>query len=204
MKINKYELLKNDDYNIYLDNGEVITISGKVITDNELLLKKDIDKGLYDKLHIDNTINNLYKAAIKYINIRLRSIKEIKDYLLKKESNIEIVDRVISKLIHDKYLDDDTFTKAFIKDKLRFTKMGDYKIRKELERLGVNSLIIEENIVCIDSSLLEDKIKKIIDKEIKVNKKYQGINLRNKIYNHLLSQGYSSQIVQKVINTYNF
>lgn len=40
MKIDRYELVKNNIYNVYLSNGEVLTLDENVITDNELLLKK--------------------------------------------------------------------------------------------------------------------------------------------------------------------
>ena len=43
MKIDRYELVKNNIYNVYLSNGEVLTLDENVITDNELLLKKEID-----------------------------------------------------------------------------------------------------------------------------------------------------------------
>lgn len=204
MKIIKYEFTKKNNYNIYLDNGEVITLKESVITENELLLKKEINEELYNKLIIDNRIYELYEVAIKYINVRLRSIKEIKDYLLKKEKDTNIVNIVCNRLIKNGYLDDEIFTGAYIKDKLNFTTMGDYKLKKELERLGVESNIIEEHLSNIDNNLLEERIKKIIDKDIRTNKKYSGINLKNKIYNHLLSQGYSSSIVINIINTYDF
>ncbi len=204
MKIIKYERNKKNNYNVYLDNGEIITLNENVITENELLLKKEIDKELYDKLNIDNKIYELYEISIKYINVRLRSIKEIKAYLQKKEKDIDIVNRVCDKLIKNKFLNDEIFTKAFIKDKLNFTTMGDYKIRKELERLGIDNIIIEENISNIDNNLLEERIRKIIDKDIRINKKYSGVNLKNKIYNHLLSQGYSQSIIINIINTYDF
>ena len=204
MKILKYEKEKKNNYNIYLDNGEVITLNENVITENELLLKKEIDNRLYSKLNIDNKIYELYESAIKYIGIRLRSIKEIKEYLIKKENDVEIINRVCNKLLESNYLDDERFTKAYIKDKLNFTTMGDYKIRKELERFGIDSTIIEDNISNIDNSLLETKMKKIIEKDIRTNKKYSGVNLKNKIYNHLLSQGYSQSKVINIINTYNF
>ena len=54
MKIDRYELVKNNIYNVYLSNGEVLTLDENVITDNELLLKKEIDTTLYNKLKSDN------------------------------------------------------------------------------------------------------------------------------------------------------
>lgn len=204
MKIEKYELTKKNTYNVYLSNGEVLELNGKVITDNELLIKKDIDNELYDKLKRDNTICMLMDTSVKYIDRRLRSINELRDYLKNKEEDTIIIEEVIDKLIDYKYLDDDRFTKAFIKDKLNFTNWGDYKIKNELKRLGVNEEIIYNNISNIDDNIYYERINKIIDKDISINKKYSGIKLKNKIYNHLLTLGYSKEKVISIINNYNF
>ena len=191
MRIEKYELTKKNIYNVYLSNGEVLELNGKVITDNELLIKKDIDNELYDKLKRDNTICILVDTSVKYIDRRLRSINELRDYLKNKEEDTIIIEEVIDKLIDYKYLDDDRFTKAFIKDKLNFTNWGDYKIKNELKRLGVNEEIIYNNMTSIDDNIFYERINKIIDKDISINKKYSGIKLKNKIYNNLLNLGYS-------------
>lgn len=204
MKIEKYELTKKNIYNVYLSNGEVLELNGKVITDNELLIKKDIDNELYDKLKRDNTICMLMDTSVKYIDRRLRSINELRDYLKNKEEDTIIIEEVIDKLINYKYLDDDRFTKAFIKDKLNFTNWGDYKIKNELKRLGVNEEIIYNNISNVDDNIYYERINKIIDKDISINKKYSGIKLKNKIYNHLLTLGYSKEKVISIINNYNF
>lgn len=204
MKIEKYEYTKKNTYNIYLSNGEVITLNEKVITNNELLLKKEIDNNLYDKLMYENSICEAEEKAIKYISIRLRSIKEIKDYLVKNNYPKEVIDKAVDNLIKNKYLDDNVFTKAYIKDKLSFTTKGDYKIKMELINLGIEQSIIEENMSLIDDEIITNKIKKIIDKDIRTNKKYNGQELRNKIYNHLVTQGYSKEKVINIINTYNF
>ena len=204
MKIEKYELTKKNIYNVYLSNGEVLELNGKVITDNELLIKKDIDNELYNKLKRDNTICILVDTSIKYIDRRLRSINELRDYLKNKEEDTIIIEEVIDKLIDYKYLDDDRFTKAFIKDKLNFTNWGDYKIKNELKRLGVNEEIIYNNMTSIDDNIYYERISKIIDKDISTNKKYNGIKLKNKIYNHLLTLGYSKEKVISIINNYNF
>lgn len=204
MEIVKYELMKKNIYNVYLSNGEVLELDESVITNNELLLKKRIDNDLYDKLKRDNKICILVNASIKYINVRLRSIKEIKDYLLKKEEDTDLIDEVISRLIKMGYLDDRRFTEAYIKDKLNFTSWGDYKIINELNKLGISSLDIEDNIDLLNDDILNERMRKIIDKDIRTNKKYSGLKLKNKIYNHLLTSGYSKEKVISLINSYDF
>lgn len=204
MEIVKYELTKKNIYNVYLSNGEVLELDESVITNNELLLKKRIDNDLYDKLKRDNKICILVNASIKYINVRLRSIKEIKDYLLKKEDDTDLIDEVISRLMKMGYLDDRRFTEAYIKDKLNFTSWGDYKIINELNKLGISSLDIENNIDLLNDDILNERMRKIIDKDIRTNKKYSGLKLKNKIYNHLLTSGYSKEKVISLINSYDF
>ena len=204
MEIVKYELMKKNIYNVYLSNGEVLELDESVITNNELLLKKRIDNDLYDKLKRDNKICILVNASIKYINVRLRSIKEIKDYLLKKEEDTDLIDEVISRLIKMGYLDDRRFTEAYIKDKLNFTSWGDYKIINELNKLGISSLDIEDNTDLLNDDILNERMRKIIDKDIRTNKKYSGLKLKNKIYNHLLTSGYSKEKVISLINSYDF
>lgn len=204
MKIEKYELTKNNNYNVYLSNGEVLTLNERVITENELLLKKEINKELYEKLNHDNQIYELIKKCIKYIEVRLRSTKEIRDYLIKKDISIDIVEECIEKLIKLDYINDERFAKAYIKDKINFTQKGDYKIKKELQLLEIPKEIIDDNINNIDRNIIEEKIKKIIEKDIKNNKKYSGNILKNKIYNHLVNQGFSKNIVIEIINTYDF
>lgn len=204
MKIERYELVKNDKYNVFLSNGEVLTLPENVITENELLLKKELSQDLYEKVNRDSLIYDLVSVAIKYISIRLRSISEIKAYLSKKNSDKDLIESATKKLIALGYLDDERFTQAFIKDKLNFTTMGDYKIRMELQKLGVDSQIIESNISSIDDDVITQRMEKVIAKDLKTNKKLTGNNLKNKIYNHLLNQGYSKEKVITVINKYSF
>lgn len=204
MHIEKYELTKKNKYNIYLSNGEVITLDERVITENELLLKKELNRELYDKVVNENKVYEMMDTSIKYIGVRLRSIKEIKDYLNKKYEENELIELAVTKLINLGYLNDDIFAKAFIKDKFKFTSMGDYKIKMELEHLGVSYDIIENNISIIDDKSLEDKMKKQIDKMLRTNKKYTGQILKNKIYTHLVSAGFSKDKVLTILNAYDF
>lgn len=204
MEILKYEKSKKSYYNVFLDSGEVLTLDERVITENELLLTKNIDINLYHKLIFDNRVYELIDLATGYIEVRLRSISEMREYLKKKEDNLDIINKAIDRLISLGYLDDDHFTKAYIKDKLAFTSFGDYKIRMELQRLGIDNNIIENNLYLIDDDILDKKMRKIIERDLRANKKYKGLSLKSKIYNHLLSSGFSKEKVIPVINEYSF
>lgn len=202
MKIDKYEKTGKDKYRLFLDNGEVIDTYDNVILKNNLLLKKIIDQDTYNQIFLDNTIEENYLNAFKYISLRKRSIKEIKDYLSRKNTTNETIDEVIKRLTKEKLLNDEEFTQAFIKDKLKFTTMGEYKIINELKKHQISSDIIEKYSYLMSEDILTEKIIKLVDKQIKSNHKYDNYKLRNKIYNNLMNLGYSSNLIVQVLNNY--
>ena len=202
MKIVKYEKKGNSQYKIYLENGNKIDLYEDVIIKNNLLYKKEIDVELLSKLDLDNKKEDIYNKCVKYISVRIRSIHEIKEYLIKKGIDLDQIGIIIEKLIKNNLLNDDIFTKAFINDKLNFTTMGPYKIEQELKNHKIDSNIINKYLYNIDDSVIDNKINKQIIKLMKSSKK--KVNLRNKIYMNLLNLGYSNEMILRNINNYEF
>ena len=203
MKIDKYEKIGVDKYRLFLSNGEVIDTYDNVILDNELLLKKELDNYLYTKILTDTHIYDIYNMALKYIKVRLRSTKEIKDYLIRKKIESEDIDLVIDKLTKTNNLNDDYFSKCFIKDKFRFTSWGPYRIKQELKKLGIDDEIINKNINIITKEEIDEKINKLINKQINSNhNKLDDYKLKNKIYTNLVKLGYEASEVINILNNY--
>ena len=200
MKIEKYEKIGTNKYRLYLSNGEVIDTYDDVILKNELLLKKELTNKEYNQILIETNLSEYYNSCIRYISIRLRSTKEIKDYLTKKKVSNEDIEIIIDKLTKNKLLDDNHFTECFIKDKLNFTTMGEYKIINELKKHNISNDIINNHSYLWSEDIMIPKIEKLVDKQINSNKKLDKYKLRNKIYYYLLNQGYSTDTVVSVLN----
>lgn len=202
MKIVKYTRLASGKYKVILDNKKEIILYESVILDTKLLYKKEITSEEYNTLISLNNYQDIYNKVIKYIGIRLRSKKEIIDYLKKMDLSIEVVEDIVNKLITNKYIDDERFSKAYIKDKYNFSNNGPYKIINELVKLGIDKELAYTYTFDIINNE-EEKINKLIDKYIKLDKKHQWYYLRNKIYNNLINLGYSKEIVISILNNYN-
>ena len=202
MKIEKYESINNGQYKIYLSDGTILKINSDVIINNNLLYKKEIDNTLLNKILKENDNANIYNKCVKYISVRLRSKKEIIDYL--KKSNIDNTADIIDKLTKNNLINDKVFTKAFIKDKINFTSYGPYRIRQELNKYNIDNEIIDKYINDIDEEILIDKVDKQINKMIKSNRKYSGNILKSKIYNNLYNNGFDKDMIINVLNNYNF
>lgn len=202
MKIEKYESINNGQYKIYLSDGTILKINSDVIINNNLLYKKEIDNTLLNKILKENDNANIYNKCVKYISVRLRSKKEIIDYL--KKLNIDNTADIIDKLTKNNLINDEVFTKAFIKDKINFTSYGPYRIRQELNKYNIDNEIIDKYIHDIDEEILIDKVDKQINKMIKSNRKYSGNILKSKIYNNLYNNGFDKDMIINVLNNYNF
>ena len=169
LRILKYEKINKSLYRIYLSNKEVLDIYDEIILNNNLLLKKELDTYLYEKITKENNLYKHYISSIKYISIRIRSTKEMIEYLKRNKLNDEEINYVIDKLIKEKILDDNKFCMSFIKDKLKFTTMGENKIIYELKRHNISSDIIESNKYLFSEEVLIEKMSKLIEKQIKIN-----------------------------------
>ena len=199
MKIEKYESINNGQYKIYLSDGTILKINSDVIINNNLLYKKEIDNTLLNKILKENDNANIYNKCVKYISVRLRSKKEIIDYL--KKLNIDNTADIIDKLTKNNLIND---TKAFIKDKINFTSYGPYRIRQELNKYNIDNEIIDKYIKDIDEEILIGKIDKQINKMIKSNRKYSSNILKSKIYNNLYNNGFDKDMIINILNNYNF
>jgi len=204
MKITKYVKKSKDKYILYLDNGEIIDIYEDVIVKNNLTEGKYLDNNIYNKINKDNEIQKSYNECLRYINTRLRSVKEIKDYLIKKKISNENIDIITKRLLDNRLLDDDVFCEAFINDKMNLTSMGEYKIISELKRFGIDNNIIDKYYYLFDKEILQNKMDKLINKYLKSSKNKDKIYIKNKIYNNLMNQGYSKDMIMNSLGKIEF
>lgn len=194
MKILKFKKTSKDKYKLLLDNNESITLYEDVIINNNLLLTKEIDNDKLDDLIKQNNDMYSYSMALNYISIKMRSIKEIKKYLLKKGFNEGVCSKTTDKLVKDGYLNDLKFTKSFINDQLNLTTSGPLKIKKELMKYGVKEDIISDEIGNIDNLIIKEKLSKLMEKQLKLKKGSLNL-LKIKLINYFVNLGYEKDMI---------
>ena len=201
MKILKYEKKKNSMYQVFFDNDYDVDLHEEIILKYNLLIKKETTQQELDKMIEENKIYIAYNLAIKFLAHKMRSIKETKEHLYKKDFDKDTVDKVIDILLKEKYLDDNLYAKAFINDKIILSNDGPNKIKNKLIELGVNKNIIDSNIEMFDIENQKSKIKKIIDKQISINKNKSAFALKNKITEYLYNLGYDKSLILDYLNS---
>lgn len=202
MKITKFKKISKGKYKVLLDNNESLTLYEDVIINNNLLLSKEVNNDLLDELINQNNDVHAYGMALNYISIRMRSIMELKEYLLNKKISKTIVEKTINRLTNEGYLDDFKFAKAFLNDKITISSSGPLKIRKELLKYGINNTIINEVISEVDNNVVKEKLSNLMKKQIKI-KKDSANSLKLKLINYFTNLGYEKQMVLDELANYD-
>ena len=201
MKILKFKKVSKNKYKIFLDNDSNITLYEDVIINNNLLIKKEVSSE--ELLNIEKENNNIstYEIALNYIEIKMRSTKEIKDYLKKKNIDSKLIDIAVNKLIKNGYLNDYLYAKAFVNDEFNLTNKGPLKIKKELKKHDIKDDVINELISNIDYKDILNKLDKLINKMLKIKK--GGVNsIKIKIVNYFINLGYEKGMILDVLDNY--
>lgn len=191
MKIIKYQKIKQNEYKIITDQGEY-KLYDDIIIKYELLLKKELSDKEWQKIITENNLLKAYYDAIKVINIRMRTEKELEIILKKKNYTKKEIEYATERLQKEKYINHDAYIEAYIHDMLTLYLVGEKKIKEDLIKLGFTEKEIEPYLLKIDLNIYQEKIKKYIDKKAKTNKK--SINeFKRKTLNELLNKGFSKE-----------
>ena len=189
MKITKYQKSKKNTYIVQLDDKEY-ELYDDIIIKYSLLLKKEIDAKDFQKIIEENNSLLCYYKALNYLSKKMRTKKEIETYLEKQAFDKIIIQNVLSKLINQKYLDDEKYIDAYLHDCLKFQKYGPKKISEKLTKLGLPSDMIYQKISSIDVQLWQEKCQELVKKKALIKHKESKKVWEQKIIKYFLNEGY--------------
>ena len=187
-----------------LESGEELSLYEDVILNFDLLLKKSIDDKERDKILKMNQEYDVYYVALQSLKNRFRSVKDLKELLIKKQYPEEYVNMAIDKLLKQGYLDDCSFAKAYINQQMITTSKGPHKIERELLDKGVSSDIIYRELAVFTKEEQIVKIEKIATRLIKSNRSRGGMVLRKKITYDLQNLGYDVSVINEGLANVEF
>lgn len=202
MKIVRYKKMSKGRYKLTLDNTELILYED-VILKNNLLRTSNINLELLEKVMNENIYYEIYNMALTYIEIKMRTSKEIKDYLNKKNFNTKLVDEVLDRLNKEGYLNEEKYIDAFVNDKVNLTNWGPYKIKKSLLDLELDETLINNKLNTINENIWNGKIEKIINKKLNSLKNKSNYMIKNKLKIDLYNLGYDNNSIEENLNNLN-
>ncbi|WP_273129242.1 recombination regulator RecX [Bacillus weihaiensis] len=196
-----------DRLNIFLDDGSGEKYAFSV--DQDILIKYNLQKGKeLDDLEImdiqyGDLIKKAYNKALEFLSYRMRSIKEVKDYLLKKEYEEVVCLEVIGKLQEYKYVNDLEFAEAYVRTQWQTNGKGPSVIKRELREKGVHPNFIEEALEPYNQEAQVEEAIGHANKVLKKNHKLSTVQLQQKTEQYLIRKGFPFGIVSIVLEEVN-
>ena len=197
MKILSLKLKSKKDANVFVASTDI----GEYDLFSEIIVKYSLGNGEIDdetfKRAVKESMEKIaFNVAVKYASNKLKTEKQIRDYLYKKEFKKATILSVIEKLKEYGVIDDKIYMESYIKSNPNFSKN---KLKQKLIMSGISKDLIDEKL-----NDLEDEDSCLTNANKFLKNKIMDQKTREKLIRRLTYLGYSWDSINSVLKTLNF
>ncbi|MDL2224128.1 RecX family transcriptional regulator [Bacteroidales bacterium OttesenSCG-928-M06] len=109
--------------------------------------------------------------------------------------------KILDRLRHEKFLDEQRFAYAFTHDKATYNKWGYHKIKYELKKKNIPDPIISEALKKINPQQSKETLRYLLNKKIKTTKGKNDYEIKQKLIRFALSRGYFSNDIEEILSS---
>ena len=114
-------------------------------------------------------------------------------------SNDKIKNRIIDKLYQERFIDENRYAHAFVRDKFRYNHWGKVRISQELRMRKIDAAIIAEALEEIPEDDNLDTLRQLIASKKKSVKGKSEYDIRCKLIRFALGRGFQMDDILKVV-----
>ena len=193
MEIISFKLKSKTNANVFL----VTTSEGEFVLHSDIIVKHKIEKGAVNDNIFLEAVNESevligLNLCLKYISSKLKTEKQIKDYLYKKEFKKPAVDEILEKLKEYNVVNDEIYAETYAKSNPNFSKN---KIKQKLMSVGVKSDITENA-----TQEVNDEISCLKHSEKYMRNKVADKQTTEKLIRRLQGMGYNWDTIKHALN----
>lgn len=187
-------------YNVYINEEFAFGV------DEEVLIRFGLTKGLHVNEELQKQIENedsfykAYQKTLNYLSYSLRTEKQLKDYLIKKELS-HFTDRIIEKLKKARLIDDLIYAESYVRSMANVNQKGPNNIIQDLKSRGVS----EEHIFsALDEYPEEKQLENAIDlasKKWNKTKNSSQFESIQKVKQYIVNKGFSFEMADKAVSS---
>lgn len=185
----KPQAKRTDRYNLYLDGAYVFAVSANTVLSAGLHVGMEVNEAQLQKIQKRAEIGNAHDKALNYINMRRRSVKEIRDYLRRKEFEPSVIREVVHKLLSVDLLNDEEFARAWVRDRLLLKPRSNQALRAELMVKGIERSTIDLVLNDMEEGSERAALQESLKRKLRQSKYADGAN-RDKLIAALAREGY--------------
>lgn len=151
-------------------------------------------------MSLENKSVSAKNYALRLLELRPRSVHEIRDKLAKKGVDKPEIEAVCSELETIGLLNDVKFARDWIENRQHFRPMGVIRLRQELFAKGIDREIVDQAIIEYKSNA--DEFPAALDlarRKLKLYRKLDANAAKRRLAGFLARRGYEVSIVSKVL-----
>lgn len=188
--------------NVFVDGEFAIGISLTTITKTGLHVGRQLSAEEFAKLEQTESGDKAYLAALRFLEARPRSVAEVRARLGRKDFAPEAIDAAIAKLIELELLNDATFARYWVENRVAYRPRGAGALRDELRRKGIDADVAAE--VLNDGALTGDESASAWGLARGVLRKYADSRDRNaftrRMSGYLQRRGYTFEVIRPIVD----
>jgi regulatory protein len=192
---------KNSKVIVLFEDNSFCTIDYRVVVNNGLRINDFIDEEKKELLINESIFLTAKDSAFRSLSRRAHSVYELRTKLFRKGWQKEIVQKVLDDLIDNNFLNDEKFADAFVEERSR-KNVGINKLKSELMKRGVDRKISESLLNNLDRNSSFESAFELAGKKYTqlMDRGFDNSKIRNKLYAFLLSRGFESDFILKIVN----
>ncbi|EPT33349.1 regulatory protein RecX [Bacteroidetes bacterium oral taxon 272 str. F0290] len=138
------------------------------------------------------------KAEI-YCAAAERCLSDVTSKLIQWGASPEAMERILSHLLEERYLDEKRYAQAFVRDKYRFNGWGRLKIAMALRQKGIPNEPIDAGLNEIDEREYRQTLKALLQRKRKTVKGKTAYEQNGKLIRLALGKGYEMNEILRVL-----
>ena len=126
--------------------------------------------------------------------------QEMRDKMKRWEMAPEVQERVIARLMKARYIDDERYARAFVKDKIRYNKWGRRKVQQGLWMKRIDDDIQQRVLSEVDDAEYLAVLKPLLAQKRKSIKAESDYELTQKLVRFAFGRGFTYDIIRQCLD----
>ena len=126
--------------------------------------------------------------------------QEMRDKMRRWEMAPEAQERVIARLVKERYIDDERYARAFVKDKIRYNKWGRRKVQQGLWMKHIDDDIQQRVLDEVDDEEYLAVLKPLLAQKRKSTKAQNDYELNHKLVRFAFRRGFTYDIIRQCLD----
>lgn len=186
-------------FNIFINNQYAFAVSESTLIRFTLSKGQELSPAEIEQITQADEVAKAYQKTLNYLSYKLRTQKEINQFLNDFELSKSDREEIIDKLCELNLIDDLNYAKSYVRTQMRINKLGPQQISQKLKLQQIDPELITEALLEYPYELQLENGCHLAEKIARKYQKDAFFIRQNKIKVNLLKKGYSGDLINEII-----